>query len=271
MPPVIRRATPDDIPAMHAIRVSVRENRLTSTTLTDDDYRAAIAHPGWGWVAVLDGAVVGFAVANGATGNLWALFVSPGHERQGIGRQLHTVAAGFLQAHDGARPWLTTEAATRAERFYQAAGWSRVGTERTGEVRYELPPLPVIAGISPSFIVRDVPATLAFYRERLGFAVTFEGPTPDDIFFGIVRRAGAQILVKAIGLEAVPNRTRDIKQGIVRWDAFVTVPDPDALAAEYAGRGVRFHEPLRDTDDGLRGFEVEDLDGYLLFFGRPMA
>ena len=126
-----------------------------------------------------------------------------------------------------------------------------------------------ISGISPFFIVNDVPASLAFYRDRLGFDVTFEGPEPDDIFFGIVCRGGAQILMKAIGVAPVPNYTRDIKQGIARWDAFVIVPDPDALAAEYAARDVEFFEPLQDTHDGLRGFEIKDADGYLLFFGRP--
>lgn len=127
-----------------------------------------------------------------------------------------------------------------------------------------------ISGISPFFIVNDVPASLAFYRDRLGFEVTFEGPEPDDIFFGIVCRGGAQILMKAIGVAPVPNYTRDIKQGIARWDAFVIVPDPDALAAEYASRDVEFFEPLQDTPDGLRGFEIKDADGYLLFFGRPV-
>ena len=126
-----------------------------------------------------------------------------------------------------------------------------------------------IAGISPFFIVNHVPTSLAFYRDRLGFEITFEGPTPDDIFFGIVRRGAAQILMKAIGVAPVPNYTRDIKQGIARWDAFVIVPDPDALAAEFAARNVEFFEPLRDTHDGLRGFEIKDADGYLLFFGRP--
>jgi catechol 2,3-dioxygenase-like lactoylglutathione lyase family enzyme len=127
-----------------------------------------------------------------------------------------------------------------------------------------------IAGISPFFIVNDVTSSLAFYRDRLGFDITFQGPEPDDIFFGIVRRGGAQILMKAVGVAPVPNYTRDIKQGIARWDAFVAVPDPDALAAEYASRNVEFFEPLQDTHDGLRGFEVKDADGYLLFFGRPL-
>lgn len=128
-----------------------------------------------------------------------------------------------------------------------------------------------IAGISPFFIVSHVPSALAFYRDRLGFAVTFEGPEPDDIFFGIVRRGGAQILLKDVGVPPVPNLTRDVKQGFARWDAFVAVPDPDALAAEFASRGVEFFEPLKDTDDGLRGFEVRDADGYVLFFGRPRS
>ena len=126
-----------------------------------------------------------------------------------------------------------------------------------------------IEGISPFFIVRHVPAALAFYRDRLGFEITFQGPEPDDIFFGIVRRGGAQILLKAVGVLPVPNRTRDVKQGVARWDAYVDTPDPDALAAEFASRDVEFVEPLQDTDDGLRGFAIKDADGYVLFFGHP--
>jgi len=46
------------------------------------------------------------------------------------------------------------------------------------------------------------------------------------------------------------------------------VPEPDAVAGEFASRGVTFYAPLEDTGDGLRGFEVRDADGYVLFFGR---
>ena len=53
--------------------------------------------------------------------------------------------------------------------------------------------------------------------------------------------------------------------------SYFFVPDPDALAAEFAGRGVSFSVPLKDTHDGLRGFELKDPDGYVLFFGRPAA
>lgn len=47
------------------------------------------------------------------------------------------------------------------------------------------------------------------------------------------------------------------------------MPDPDALAREFGGRGVDFSVALADTDDGLRAFELKDRDGYTLFFGRP--
>jgi catechol 2,3-dioxygenase-like lactoylglutathione lyase family enzyme len=126
---------------------------------------------------------------------------------------------------------------------------------------------PIIDGISPFFIVRHLDAALAFYRDRLGFSVTFRGPE-DDPFFGIVRRDGAMIMVKDVGVEPLPNYKRD---GGARWDAYLDVTDPDALAAEFTSRGVIFSEPLKDTDDGLRGFELKDTDGYVLFFGRPRA
>jgi catechol 2,3-dioxygenase-like lactoylglutathione lyase family enzyme len=128
---------------------------------------------------------------------------------------------------------------------------------------------PEITSIVPFFVSRNVPAALAFYRDRLGFDITFQGPDPGDIFFGIVSRGGASIMLKDIGLEPVPNCTRDIEKGFAPWDAYVHVPDPDALAAEFASRHIEFAKPLHDNSDNLRGFEVRDADGYVLYFGRP--
>ena len=130
---------------------------------------------------------------------------------------------------------------------------------------------PDIGGIAPLFIVRNVPAALSFYRDRLGFEVTFQGPEPEDIFFGIVERGRAMIMFKDVGVDPVPNYTRDVGKGSPRWDAYLDVPDPDALAEEFSSRDVEFSVPLKDTDDGLRGFELKDADGYVLFFGRPRS
>ncbi len=128
---------------------------------------------------------------------------------------------------------------------------------------------PAISGIAPFFIVRNVPAALSFYRDRLGFEITFQGPDPDDIFFGIVQRDAAMIILKDVGVDPMPNYTRDVKKGWARWDAYLHVPDPDGLAAEFSSRNVELSQPLKNDDDGLRGFELKDADGYVLFFGRP--
>jgi catechol 2,3-dioxygenase-like lactoylglutathione lyase family enzyme len=128
-----------------------------------------------------------------------------------------------------------------------------------------------IVGIAPFFIVKNVPAALAFYRDRLGFDITFQGPEPGDIFFGIVERDAAMIMLKDVGVDPLPNYKRDVKKGWARWDAYIAVSDPDTLAAEFSSRKVEFSMPLKDTDDGLRGFELKDADGYVLFFGRPRS
>ena len=122
-----------------------------------------------------------------------------------------------------------------------------------------------VGGISPFFIVRDLPAALSFYRDHLGFEVTCQAPA-DEPFFGIVQRGRAMIMFKDVGVDPLPNCRRE---PAARWDAYLHVPDPDALAAELASRNVAFSKPLQDTHDGLRGFELEDADGYVLFFGRP--
>ncbi len=124
---------------------------------------------------------------------------------------------------------------------------------------------PIINGIAPFFVVRNAQDAVAFYRDKLGFDVLYQGPDGDS-FFGMVGCDGAMLMVKAVGVDPEPNCARHPD---ARWDAYVSVVDPDALAAEFTSRGVVFSVPLMDTHDGLRGFEVKDVDGYVLFFGRP--
>jgi GNAT superfamily N-acetyltransferase len=135
---MLRQATTEDIAGIQHVRRSVRENRLVSTVISDDDVRRAIEESGRAWVVESDDEVVGFAIGNAASGNIWALFVHPEHERRGYGRQLHDAMVAWLWSHGLDHLWLTTEPGTRAQRFYEAAGWQLVGPTAGGEVRYEL-------------------------------------------------------------------------------------------------------------------------------------
>jgi len=125
----------------------------------------------------------------------------------------------------------------------------------------------MIEAISPFFVVSNVAQAIAFYREKLGFETRFQEPEGNP-FFAIVGRDGAQIFLKSNkDTPPLPNPRRHPS---MRWDSYVYVRDPDALAAEFAERGAEFSVPLADTHDGLRGFEIRDPDGYVLFFGRPV-
>jgi GNAT superfamily N-acetyltransferase len=134
----IRVATEADIPEMHRIRLSVRENRLLDPHLIQPkDYRLMLVDRGRGWVAESDGQVSGFAIVDCVRRNIWALFVDPALEGRGAGRALHDTMLDWLFSGGVERVWLGTDPGTRAERFYRSAGWMYVNT-RHGEAIYEM-------------------------------------------------------------------------------------------------------------------------------------
>ena len=91
------------------------------------------------FVSESDGVVVGF-VSVGASrdaageGELYAIYVDPDHWGTGAGRELIRTGEEWLRSHGFQRATLWVLADNpRARRFYEIAGWSLDGTERTGE------------------------------------------------------------------------------------------------------------------------------------------
>ena len=121
-----------------------------------------------------------------------------------------------------------------------------------------------LASISPFFIVRDLQVSIAYYIERFGFQLDFQGPT-DHPYYAAVSRDGIGIMLKAITPDVLPqpNHTR---HEWARWDAYIYTLDPDALFEELSQRGASFVKQLSFIDEGLWGFEVTDADGYVLAF-----
>ena len=138
MSTVLRQAVREDIPGMHRVRLAVAENKLTSPDVTEAAYAPAIEHTGRGWVIDVNGEVVAFAIGNKETGNIWALFVDPKYEGRGHGRRLLEAMMSWLFSVGVPRAWLSTERGTRAQAFYQAAGWAYMGVLANGEASYEL-------------------------------------------------------------------------------------------------------------------------------------
>ncbi len=78
---------------------------------------------------------------------------------------------------------------------------------------------PEISSIAPLLIVHNTTAAISFYRDQLGFEITFQEPA-EDPFFGIVQRDGAMIMLKDVGVAPVPNHKQEPG---ARWDAYLYV------------------------------------------------
>lgn len=133
----LRPAVLEDIPALHALRISVRENKLRDPSkVTPADYEHRLAQPGAGWVAEVQSGIAGFAIADFRTRSIWALFVKPELEGRGIGRALLRQVMQSLVAAGPGTIHLSTEAGTRAERVYIDAGWTQAGRLPNGEIHF---------------------------------------------------------------------------------------------------------------------------------------
>ncbi len=137
----IREATTDDIPAMHAIRIGVRENRLSDPSwLTHEVWSSCLAGncAGNTWVSEAGGRIVGFSAARIAEADIWALFVDPEAEGRGHGKRLLRIATDWLFGQGVQEIHLGTSVGTRADAFYRQQGWQRGELTPKGEVVYRL-------------------------------------------------------------------------------------------------------------------------------------
>lgn len=130
-----RAITVADIPALFDLRPRTRENALTIEALqrlgiTPQSVTESLAQSTQGWVCVDAGRVVGFSMADRATGELLVIAVLP--EGNGVGGRLMALAEDWLAATGCTRAWLTTDVDTalRAYGFYRKRCWTDWKIER---------------------------------------------------------------------------------------------------------------------------------------------
>jgi catechol 2,3-dioxygenase-like lactoylglutathione lyase family enzyme len=120
----------------------------------------------------------------------------------------------------------------------------------------------VITGAEPQLFVADLPRSLAFFGERLGFAVAFSYGEPP--FYAQVARGGARLNLRHVTGpvfdEAFHAREPDA------LSAIVTLVDAKPLFLEFQAAGLDFHHSLRTEPWGARTFIVRDPDGNLILF-----
>ena len=122
--------------------------------------------------------------------------------------------------------------------------------------------------IAPLLGFRDVRKAVDYYCETFGFSNpggVFEGIGDEGGVYGIVRRDGIEIHLQIRRRDPVSDERESIE-----GDAYIFVPDVEALYQELRGRGARVFRSLRDEPYGLRDFSVEDLEGHRISFGQPI-
>src|ERR1044071_2301858 len=126
----IRPIRVSDIPATFRVRVATDENRLTWVQLTalgitESSVSEKLRGSYKGWLWEEQGAVVGFAIGDRSSGEMWVIAVLPDYICRGIGGALLEKVEAWLFSEGCSELWLTTDVDTRlrAYSFYKKHGW----------------------------------------------------------------------------------------------------------------------------------------------------
>lgn len=137
----VRVARQADIADIFDVRGSVHENplsveELAALGITETSVAEMIAAQPCAWVAQAGARIVGFAMADADTGSVFALFVRPEWEGQGLGSLLLRKAEAFLFSRHAVL-WLETDSRSQASAFYQRRGWQAARALTGTDMRFE--------------------------------------------------------------------------------------------------------------------------------------
>ena len=115
-----------------------------------------------------------------------------------------------------------------------------------------------LAYVAPVFLVHDLDRALAYYQDRMGFALDFnyEG------MYASVVRDGCRVHLKSA---APSGRDQQAFEDAEHIDACFAVSDASALASQFADAGATFAVRLRASPYG-KEFYIKDPDGHILAF-----
>lgn len=134
--------------------------------------------------------------------------------------------------------------------------------EWSGQNKDELSRHTRFFNVQPVLIVADVPATVAFYRDSLGFTVDFlYGDPPNHA--GVSRGDWT-------GGMAVLQLSDGAPEGKVTPSSylyFMVDSTIDTLFETYKSRDIEIVEALASRPWGMREFTIRDLNGHILRFG----
>ena len=115
-----------------------------------------------------------------------------------------------------------------------------------------------LRGLTPMLRTWELDASIAFYRDRLGFSVenASEG-------WASLSRDGVELMLSA------PNEHEGDVSPAFTGSLYFLAADIEQLWTRVREH-ARVCYPLEDFDYGMREFAIYDNNGYLLQFGEPL-
>ncbi|MGI9457011.1 MAG: GNAT family N-acetyltransferase [Aeoliella sp.] len=127
---ILREIKPNDMEAIFDVRVKTwhhpyGEEEMLKMGITHESVCHMLEQSYRGWLAECDDQVIGFAIGNKVTGEMWVIAVLKEFENQGIGKLLMQRVEKWLISEGCAELWLTTDTNEdfRAVGFYRHLGW----------------------------------------------------------------------------------------------------------------------------------------------------
>jgi catechol 2,3-dioxygenase-like lactoylglutathione lyase family enzyme len=131
-----------------------------------------------------------------------------------------------------------------------------------------------IAGAAPLFTVYDVPTSVAFYRDLLGFEVIHHSKpftdAKDDYGWALLRLNGVELMLNNAYEDNIRPPQPDSTRNAWHKDVclYMSCRDVDGTYAYLRSRSVDVNEP-RVAYYGMKQLYLSDPDGYSLCFQRP--
>jgi glyoxylase I family protein len=128
-----------------------------------------------------------------------------------------------------------------------------------------------IRGMAPMFEVFDMPASLGFYRDILGFEVAADSGQGDNSGWVMLERDGVTVMLNTQYDEGEQPPEADPARNHIHHDTclYFGAPDVDAVY-EYLRGKVAGIEPPSNAPYGMRQLYLRDPDGFNLCFQWPV-
>ncbi|MBX3734499.1 MAG: VOC family protein [Verrucomicrobiae bacterium] len=126
---------------------------------------------------------------------------------------------------------------------------------------------PAIQGLCPLMQVFDMPTSLAFYRDLLGFQIVQQAPPGDRCDWAWLARDGAELMLNTMHEADARPTTQDCARMMAHGDTalFIGAPDVEAMYEYLRARGVVVDPPVV-RPYGMKQLSLKDPDGYGICF-----